>query len=84
MAINLPTLSLPDLQANRVLDAYKAKYGTTTQAETVKAFKKWLAGEVRAVVIAHEAQKIDEANNANKRNALAAMEADLPDPDAIA
>lgn len=83
MATNLPTLSLPDLQAARVLEAYKAKYGTATQAETVRAFRKWLAGEVRAVVIAYEAQKIDEANNASKRSALAAMEADLPDPEAV-
>ncbi len=83
MATNLPTLSLPDLQAARVLDAYKAKYGTTTNAETARAFKKWLAGEVRAVVMAHEAQKIDEANNASKRNALAALEVELPDPDAV-
>lgn len=83
MAISLPTLSLPDLQATRVLDAYKARFGTTTQAETVKAFKKWLAGEVRAVVVAHEGQKIDETNNANKRVQLAALEADLPDPEAV-
>lgn len=78
MATNLPTLSLPDLQAARVLDAYKARFGTTTTAETARAFKKWLADEVRAVVLAHEAQKIDEANNASKRTALAALELDLP------
>lgn len=83
MATNLPTISLPDLQATRVLDAYKAKYGTTTAAETARAYKKWLTGEVRAVVMAYEAQKIDEANNANKRNALAALEVELPDPEAV-
>lgn len=83
MATNLPTLSLPDLQAGRVLEAYKAKFGTTTQAETVKAFKQWLAGEVRAVMYAFEAQKIDEANNASKRDKLALIEADLPDPSAV-
>lgn len=83
MATNLPTLSLPDAQATRVLDAYKAKYGTTTTAETARAFKKWLATEVRAVVMAYESQKIDEANNANKRTSLAAIEADLPDPEAV-
>lgn len=83
MALSLPTLSLPDVQANRVLDAFKAKYGTATTAETVRAFRKWLAGEVRAVVVAYEAQQIDELNNANKRTQLAALEANLPDPDAV-
>lgn len=84
MAVTLPTLTLPDLQGARILDAYKAKYGTTTPAETARAFRRWLAGEVRAVVLAHEASKLDEANNAAKRSQLAAIEADLPDPDQVA
>jgi hypothetical protein len=83
MAITLPTLTVPDAQGTRILDAYKAKFGTTTNAETATAFKKWLAGEVRAVVVAHEAQQIDETNNANKRTALAAVEAALPDPNSV-
>jgi len=83
MATNLPTLSVPDAQAARILDAYKAKYGTATTAETARAFRRWLAGEVRAVVLAHEASVIDEANNANKRTALAALHAQLPDPEAV-
>lgn len=83
MATNLPTLSLPDLQAARVLDAFKARFGTTTTAETVRAYRRWLAAEVRAVVLAHEAVLIDEGNNARKRDALAALAADLPDPDAV-
>lgn len=83
MAVNLPTLSLPDIQGNRVLEAFKAKFGTTTTAETARAFKKWLAGEVRAVVLAHESQRLDEVNNANKRTQLAAYEADLPNPDDV-
>lgn len=84
MATNLPTLSVPDPQAARILDAYKAKFDTTTQAETVRAYRQWLAGEVKAVVIAHEAQKIDEVNNTAKRDALAALDLELPDPAAIA
>lgn len=83
MATNLPILSVTDEQAVRILDAYKAKYGTTTTAETARAYKRWLAGEVRAVVMAHEAQQIDETNNAAKRNALVNLQATLPDPDAI-
>lgn len=83
MAVTLPTLSVPDFQGARILDAYAAKYGTTTNAETARAFKRWLAGEVRAVVVAHEAQQIDEANNSAKRTQLASLEASLPDPDQV-
>lgn len=80
MPITLPTLTLPDIQANRILDAYKARFGTTTNAETALAFKRWLADEIRTVVLAHEATKIDEANNISKRDALKAIENSLPDP----
>ncbi len=83
MATNLPILSVADAQATRILDAFKAQYGTTTTAETVRAYKRWLAGEVRAVVMAHEAMKIDATNNAAKRDALVLLEASLPDPDAV-
>lgn len=83
MAVNLPTLSLPDIQGNRVLDAFKAKFGTTTQAETAKVFKKWLAEEVRSVVLAYESQRLDEVNNATKRNQLEIYKADLPNPDDV-
>lgn len=80
MAITLPTLTLPDIQGQRILDAYKARFGTTTNAETAVAFKRWLASEIRTVVLAHEAQKIDEANNTSKRNTLKTIEDSLPDP----
>lgn len=83
MATNLPILTVQDAQATRILEAFKAHYGTTTTAGTVKAYKQWLATSVRAVVMAHEAQKIDEANNAAKRDALVLVEASLPDPAAI-
>lgn len=83
MAINLPTLSLPDIQANRVLEAFKSHFGTATTAETAKAYRKWLAAQVRTIVIQYEGQKIDEANNVTKRNALASLEVDLPDPETI-
>lgn len=83
MPIALPTLTLPDAQATRILDAYKARFGTTTTAETAQAFKRWLAGEIRAVVLAYEAQKIDATNNTTKRDALAQVEASLPDPSTV-
>lgn len=83
MATNLPTLSVPDAQATRILDAFKAQFGTTTTAETARAYKKWLAAQVRVIVLAYEGQRIDETNNASKRSALALIEADLPDPEAV-
>jgi hypothetical protein len=77
----LPTLAITEDRQARILDAYKARFGTTTTAETARACRRWLAGGVRAVIEAYEAQQIDEANNATKRNALAALRATLPDPD---
>jgi hypothetical protein len=83
VATNLPTLTVPDTQAARVLEAFKAKFATATTAETAKAYRQWLAGEVRAIVLEFEAQRIDEANNTSKRSQLAVIEADLPDPAAV-
>lgn len=83
MAVNLPTLSLPDIQGNRVLDAFKSKFGTVTTAETAKAYKKWLAAQVRDIVFQFEAQRLDEVNNAAKRNQLEIFKADLPNPDDV-
>lgn len=77
----LPTITITDEQQVRILDAFKAKFGTATAAETARAYRKWLTGEVRAVVEAYEGQQIDEANNASKRTALATLRATLPDPD---
>lgn len=79
----LPTITVTDSQVTQILAAYKAKFGTSTQAETILAFKKWLAGEVRTTVMAHEAQKIDEVNNTAKRDSLTTIEATLPNPDTV-
>lgn len=76
----LPTLTVTDAQATRILDAFKARFGTTTTAETVAAYKKWLATQVRGTVLAYEAEKMDKAYNDSKRAQLAAMEAEFPDP----
>jgi len=79
----LPTVTVSDTQQARILDAFAARFGTTTAAETARAYKRWLVEQVRAVVVANEAQVMDEANNANKRSALASLEASLPDPGAV-
>lgn len=78
MAVTLPTITVTDAQGARILDAFKAKYGTTTQAETVAAYKRELVEFVRTTVLSHEASTIDRANNLTKRDQLAAIAAELP------
>jgi hypothetical protein len=83
MATNLPTLSVSDAQSARILEAFKALFGTTTTAETVKAYKKWLAAQVRTVVVAEEGRRLDAAHEQTKRDALVTLEADLPNPETV-
>lgn len=78
MAVTLPTITVTDAQGQRILDAYKARYGTTTQAETVAAYKRELVKHVRAVVLAHEEAQIDRTNSVAKKQALADIDAALP------
>lgn len=76
----LPTITVTDAQSTRILDAYKALYGTTTTAETVAAYKKELTQHVVDVVLAHERQVIQERDQINREGSLAAIRAELPDP----
>lgn len=78
MATALPTITVTDAQAARILEAFKAKYGTTTTAETVLAYKRELAEHVRAVVLEHEELQIDRANLMTKRQQMQVVEAALP------
>ena len=39
----LPTFDVSQAQADRVLAAFAARFGTTTTADTVRAFKRWKA-----------------------------------------
>lgn len=80
---DLPTITVTSAQAQRILDAYQARFGTTTVAETESAYRRELAQHVRDVVITHESRVIDEENNAAKRDALEAVAAELPDPDSV-
>lgn len=80
---NLPTISVTDEQSARILAAYQAKYGATTTAETVLAYKRELAEHVKQVVIDHETNLLIEADNRAREAKLAALAAELPDPGAI-
>lgn len=79
----LPTLTVTDDQATRILAAYKAKFGTTTDAETVKAYKAWLQDQVVEAVLAfeHERAKADaEAQIAADLDTLRATLPGAPPP----
>ena len=80
---SLPTITVTDTQQTRILEAYKALYGTTTTADTIAAYKRWLATTVRDVVLAYEGQKIDVSNFAARASAMNALIAALPDPDSV-
>lgn len=83
MATALPTITVTDAQAARILEAYKAKFGTTTTAETVAAYKRELALHVRDVVLAHEESEIDKTNRLAKRDQLRTLSGELPDPNTV-
>jgi uncharacterized lipoprotein NlpE involved in copper resistance len=74
---DLPTVTVSAAKATRILDAYKAKFGTTTQEETAAAYRTWLMEAVKDVVLRHESQVLDEAANRAKQDALEALDAEL-------
>lgn len=78
MATQLPTITVTDAQAAHILAAYQARYGTSTTAETVAAYRRWLTRIVREAVLAHELDVIAEQHNDARRAALDALAAELP------
>lgn len=54
---DLPTITVTAEQQARILEAYKDVFGTTTQAETIAAYKKMLANMVRGEVLSYEQRK---------------------------
>lgn len=73
MATTLPTLTVTDDQAQRILAAFGSEADYT----------RWLIEQVNGVVLTVEARMLDEASNEAKRVALADLEATLPDPEAV-
>lgn len=79
----MPTFEVTQAQADRILAAYSARYGTTTQAETVLAYKREIAAYVRDTVLNYEADRMQEEANQARQENLAVIEAALPDPTAV-
>ena len=73
MATTLPTLTVTDDQAQRILAAFGSEADYTRR----------LIEQVNGVVLTVEARMLDEASNEAKRVALADLEATLPDLEAV-
>lgn len=56
----MPTFDVDDDQAARILAAYKAKFGTTTDQETIEAFRKRQQEMVVNDVLTFEAERARE------------------------
>jgi len=69
---DLPTLTVTGPQATRLLQSFGDAAG----------YKKWLKQALLDEVQRREARTLDEAHNEAKRDALAALEAALPESDA--
>ena len=66
----LPTLTITQAQLDACVAAFTDANG----------YKTWLKAAVRDEVLRRESRRLDEAANTAKRDALAAMESDLPAP----
>lgn len=67
---NLPTLTITQAQLDACVAAFTDANG----------YKAWLKTAVRDEVLRREARRLDEEANTAKRDALAAMESELPAP----
>lgn len=68
---NLPTITVTDTQLAKCVAAFTDAAG----------YRTWLKAALRDEVLRREARRLDEAANTAKRDALAAMESELPAPD---
>lgn len=68
---NLPTISITQAQLDKCVAAFTDAAG----------YRAWLKAAVRDEVLRREARRLDEEANTAKRDALAAMESELPAPD---
>lgn len=79
----LPSPTVTDAQATRILAAYKAKYGTTTTAETATAFKREVVEMARQTVLGYEARKMMADQDADRQAAMKVVASELPDSGAV-
>lgn len=68
---NLPSITVTDTQLAKCVAAFTDAAG----------YKAWLKAAVRDEVLRRESRRLDEEANTAKRDALAAMESELPAPD---
>lgn len=76
---DLPTITVSTAQSVRILDAFKAKFNTTTQAETATAYRAWLSRIVRREVLEYEAQQFELDRESALQAHLDSVAAELPD-----
>jgi hypothetical protein len=76
---DLPTLTVTDAQANRILLAFGGQVDEAGAALTpVQAYRRWLRESVRNHVLLVEGQKLDQQHNEAKRTALERLRGELP------
>lgn len=76
--VAMPTIEVTKLQADRILAAFKAKYGTTTTAETVEAYKAELTKFIVSTVMNYEADIMVQQEIAERNVKLDAVLSQLP------
>lgn len=80
--LTLPTITLTDAQANCILAAFKAKFGTTTTEDTLAAYREWLQEQVASTVLAFEEERLRNEYQSSLEQELSALRGDLPFPPA--
>jgi len=61
---DLPTITVTQAQADRILAAIQDQLGGATTAEATSFYKKWLAKQIKSFVLAYERKQIENAANA--------------------
>lgn len=72
---DLPTITVTDDQQIRILSAFKAKFGTNTQQQTILAYKRWLTKILRAEVVSYEIAALDKQSEIDKQEAITTIDA---------
>lgn len=80
---DLPTVTVTQAQADRILAAFQAKYGTTTIAETATAYRKDLVRYLIRTVQQFEEGAIHEQFAADVEALRSDLESVMPDPDTV-
>ena len=63
---DLPTITVTTPQSERILAAFKTKFGVTTNAEAAIAYKQWLSFNIKKVVLDVEKTPIQSTADTQK------------------